>query len=85
MTRRIRCRTIDRSVFKPARSKDAKPQMTAPRARQDINERNRKFWAQQSVLDAGAGAGEATQTADSTSRADDINERHRRFWAKHKA
>lgn len=78
MTRRIRCRTIDRSVLRPARSKDAKPKALAPSPAQDINARNRAFWADQ------PGRSEDEQPAQTTDSADghyDLNEIHRRFWA----
>lgn len=79
MTRRIRCRTIDRSVLRPSRSKDAEPKKAALRPHQGINQTHVEFWARQSA--SCADADHTTKTADSTSSTGDINERHRRFWA----
>ncbi|WP_430226831.1 hypothetical protein [Paraburkholderia tropica] len=79
MTRRIRCRTIDRSVLKPARSKDAKPKAAQPPA-QDINARNQAFWAEQLGHPQ---VDQSSQTADSAEGHYDLNEIHRRFWAEH--
>ncbi|AOI78020.1 hypothetical protein [Burkholderia sp. NRF60-BP8] len=72
MTRRIRCRTIDRGISLSGRVTADKTAAAAAADRPDINEINRRFWDAQGV--------HTTPTRDAAP-VDDINERHRRFWA----
>lgn len=72
MSRRIRCRTVDRAISRSGRVTADKTPVAPAADRPDVNEINRRFWGAQGV--------HTTPTHD-VALVDDINERHRRFWA----
>ncbi|MCW5118608.1 hypothetical protein B7L17_011625 [Burkholderia cenocepacia] len=72
MSRRIRCRTVDRAISRSGRVTADKTPAAPAADLPDVNEINRRFWSAHGVH---------TTPAHDAAPVDDINERHRRFWA----